>query len=447
MNNISTGRFALAVGVCAMALGTVGCEDEPDKFEHTDGSPVIEYIRSTNPNASDSLLTGAYLSNTICIVGQNLKSIHELLFNDQKAVLNTSLITDRTLLVELPSNIPAKVTDKIYMVNWSGDTITYPFKALVPQPKASTMSCEWAPAGSIATIYGDYFVNDPSFEMTITDVAGTKAEIKTLDQTKVTFVVPENWQPGYLTLTSIYGKSKSKFRFRDDLNILFDFDGSHGGQPGGNGWHSAKTYDNLEEAGLPEVKPIDGKFLAFMGDTYAADGWGGISEDNSGLEYWTDYTDANPRLSQKPDFADMLKRNDWTNLQVKFEMCVPASRPWKSTALCMMFTSIKVVSSTNANNEYRYESGAWEGKGYPRCLYQPYAEQKDNGFNYNTGDEWVTVSIPLSAFRFNRQGAAMTELYSNESFDGLTIEMSGGDAGAECSPVICFDNIRVVPIE
>lgn len=447
MNHISFGRFAIALGVCSMALGTVSCEDEPDKYEHTDGYPSVTYVRSTAPSASDSLLSGAYLSNTVCIIGENLRSIHELYFNDQKAVLNTSLITDNALIVDIPSKIPDTVTDKMYMINWSGDTVSYPFKSLVPAPKASTMSCEWAPAGSTATIYGDYFVNDPSFQMTISDAYGHFAQIETLTQNEITFTVPADWEPGYLTLTSIYGKARSKFRYKDDLNILFDFDGSHGGQPGGNGWHSAKTYDDLSAEGLAEIVPIDGKFMAFIGDTYGEDGWTGISEDNSGMEYWTDFTEANPRLSQKPDFADMLARYDWQDLQVKFEMCVPAARPWKSTALRMMFTSIDVVSSNNANNEYRYESGSWEGVGYPRCTYQPYADLKDSNYNFNTADEWITVTIPLSSFRFKRRGEAMTELYSNDSFDGLTMCMEGGDAGAECSPVICFDNIRVVPIE
>lgn len=448
MNHIFTGKLAIVLGVSAMAFATVSCDDEPDKYKSTGGKPVIEYVRSTDPAAADSLLTGAYLSNTVCLVGKNLRAIHELYFNDQKAVLNTSLITDNHLIVTLPSQIPAKVTDNLYMINYSGDTIPFPFKSLVPAPKASTMSCEWAPAGSTAVIYGDFFVNDPSMEMTVTDGAGNKAEITALEQTKLTITVPDNWEPGYLNLTSIYGKSKSKFRYKDDLNILFDFDGSHGGLLGGHGWHSAKVYADLSAEGVPEVTPIDGSFMAFgVTASWGADSWG-AGEDDGHLEYWPEDTPDYPRLSSMPDFADILKRNDWTELQVKFEMCVPASRPWKSTAMSMMFTPSSVVHmASKPNNEYLYESGAWEGVGYARGFYQPYAELKDAGFNFNTNDEWITVSMPLSAFRFNKNGEAMTELYNKDSFDGFTIVFAGGDAGADCEPVICVDNIRVVPIE
>lgn len=443
MKNIFSSKWAVAAGAVALGFAAVSCEDEPDKFKPADGVPVVRYIRSTDPATSDSLLTRAFLSNTICIVGENLKSIHELYFNDQKANLNTSLITDNTLIVDIPSAIPTQVTDSMYMVNWAGQVTRYEFKSLVPAPKASTMSCEWAPAGSKAVIYGDFFVNDPSQALVVTDAAGHEAEVdlESFSQTAITITVPDNWEPGYLTLTSIYGKSRSKFRYKDDLNILFDFDGSHGGQPGGNGWHSAKVY---ADGDLP-YPAVDGSYMGFMGDTYDETGWNGISEDNSGMEYWTDYTDAHPRLCDKPDFAEILKQYDINQLQMKFEIFVPESAPWKSTAMTFIFTSTDVVSSTNANNEYRYESGAWEGKGYPRGFYQPYASV--DGFNFNTGGQWQTVSMPISTFTYNKSGESMSEGYNKNSFAGLTIAMAGGAAGAECSPVILFDNIRVVPIE
>ena len=65
------------------------------------------------------------MANTICLVGENLRSVYELYFNDQKAILNTSYITDHTLMVDVPKEIPSVVTDKIYMVTKAKDTIDY----------------------------------------------------------------------------------------------------------------------------------------------------------------------------------------------------------------------------------------------------------------------------------------------------------------------------------
>lgn len=100
----------------------------------------MKYVRVPDPAAADSLLTGAYMANTICLVGENLRSVYELYFNDQKAILNTSYITDHTLMVDVPKEIPSVVTDKIYMVTKAKDTIDYDFKVLVPAPTVNSIS-------------------------------------------------------------------------------------------------------------------------------------------------------------------------------------------------------------------------------------------------------------------------------------------------------------------
>lgn len=136
-------RFLAAVMV-ATGFSLTACEDEPDKYEVADGLPVLKYVRVTDPAASDSLLVGQYMNNTVCLVGDNLRSIYELYFNDQKAILNTSYITDHTLIVNVPKEIPAEVTDKLYMITRSKDTVSYDFKVLVPAPEVKSMSCEFA---------------------------------------------------------------------------------------------------------------------------------------------------------------------------------------------------------------------------------------------------------------------------------------------------------------
>ena len=81
-------------------VAMTSCEDEPDKYEIAEGLPTVHYVRLPDPAVADSLITGASLSNTVCIVGDNLRSVYELYFNDQKAILNTSLMTDHTINLE-----------------------------------------------------------------------------------------------------------------------------------------------------------------------------------------------------------------------------------------------------------------------------------------------------------------------------------------------------------
>ena len=135
-NRYINGLFTVVL--VAAGFLAVACEDEPDKYEIAGGSPTLKYISVPDPVAADSLLTGASMANTICLVGENMRSVYELYFNDQKAILNTSYITDNTLIVDVPKEIPAVVTDKIYMVTKSRDTVDYDFKVLVPAPVSYT---------------------------------------------------------------------------------------------------------------------------------------------------------------------------------------------------------------------------------------------------------------------------------------------------------------------
>lgn len=72
----------LLVAVVSGGMFT-SCEDEPDKYEIAEGLPTVRYVRLTDSEVADSLITGAYMSNTICLVGENLRSVYKLYFNDQ----------------------------------------------------------------------------------------------------------------------------------------------------------------------------------------------------------------------------------------------------------------------------------------------------------------------------------------------------------------------------
>ena len=67
--------------------------------------------------------------------------------------------------------------------------------------------------------------------------------------------------------------------------------------------------------------------------------------------------------------------------------------------------------------------------------------------SYDTGDKWVTVTIPLTNFNLDRTGAATTSVPKLPSdFASLTMFVVGGGVnGTECKPFIKMDNIRVVP--
>lgn len=426
------GALVLATGVAA-----VSCDDEPDKFKLTEGRPTVKYIRPAGAAASDSLLVSGYLDNIICLVGENLTSIRQMYFNDQEAILNTSYITDNTLLVTIPGGIPEVVTNKIYMICASNDTVTYDFSVQVPAPSVRSISCEWAAPGKEATIYGDYFIDDPNVPLSLSfagNVEVPRENIKSISKTVIKFEVPENWTEGYMNVTSIYGTSRSAFKFHDSTNILFDWDGSRGGLATGHGWRNGVVHAPGTDA---DIEAVDGNYLYFAGDLLGGVGssW---AEDQFSFNYWPDDAGEFGPLSDREEFARLIETKGVDNLQLKFEICVPATNPWQSCALQVMFTGNNVVTYNTASNAYFSDTSV------TRALYIPW---KSAG-SFDTGGEWQTASIPLNTFTYTHEGASSGTTLKPDQLTGLTFFVwNGGVEGSDCSPVIAIDNIRVVPVE
>ena len=167
------------IGTAAL-FAMSSCDDTPDAYEVAGGTPTVDYIRclsseikGNNDDANTlytngQLVTSASPQAVLCLVGSNLRSVYEMYFNDKKAILNSSYITDNTLIVSVPSSVPSLVTDKIYMITKNQDTISYDFSVVIPAPQLSAMSCEYAAVGDEVTFTGNYMVDDPNTPLTVT---------------------------------------------------------------------------------------------------------------------------------------------------------------------------------------------------------------------------------------------------------------------------------------
>ena len=433
---------ALAMMGCFMTA----CEDQPDKYEIADGVPTLKYVRSPLPEEADSLLVGAYLGNTVCLVGDNLRSIYELYFNDQKATLNTSYMTDHTVLVDIPKNIPEEVTNKIYMVTKSGAKVDFDFSVMVPAPVVNSMSCEYAPAGSEAVLYGDYFVDDPNIPLTISmpgDITVEGEQITSITKTAIKFIVPEGAVQGNIRVKSIYGTGQSVFQYKDTRNILFDWDGKYeGALAAGNSWNG----DNEKKGQiLTSVPPVDGKYMVMGPATLSGGQWQTPGEYL--MMYWPDpnATEGCVPLYNLPQFKKMLEDYKIEELALKFEVYVPTSNPWMAEGMQIRFTSLDEVSMSNQTQDYIWndDESHEEGKA-PRGVWVPWEETG----SYDTNNQWVTVTLKMSEFNKLVSGLASDTEFTQDRFAGLSSFLRGGGVdGKECEPIICMDNIRVVPVE
>lgn len=407
MKKINYKRFSASMLVLVTiftGLFFQSCEDNDEQ-----PAPEIMYIRKTDPAKSDSLVAHAFMGDNIAIIGKNLGNVDEIWFNDQRAALNPNLVTETSIIVQVPEVIPAEVTNKMTLMNSDKvNKLTYDFGVDVPAPLVDRLVCEYVADGETAVIKGNYFVDDPASPLTVLfpgNIAGT-IESSTINEIRVT--VPAGTGPGQIQVRSLYGTTRSRFFFRDDRGIILNFDDL----TAAGGWRSGVI-------GSSNPEPVDGNYVRFSGAMAGGAGstW---NEDGFSFNLW-------PAANGRPDVP--VYTGELKDGQIKFEVNVV--EPWASSALQMIFTAYSVSGS----NSYIADGT------YPRGLWNPW---KETG-SYQT-DGWITVSFPLSDFNYTFDGAESANKLTADMISGLTFYVwHGGVAGTDCNPHICIDNIRVVP--
>ncbi len=436
--NHKLSSLILTIIAVASSFSLQSCKDQPDEFKLSDGTPTIYYIRPASYSASDSLLVEAAPQTSICLVGSNLKSIQQMYFNDKKAVLNTSYITDNTLFVQIPSDIPDEVSDKIYMITQAHDTLTYDFHVVIPAPVVTAMKNEWVKVGEDAVITGQYFIDDPNQPLTVTftgisnsiSVKVPAENFKSITRSQLVFTVPEGAEEGQIEVASVYGKGLSKFYFRDSRNLITNFDGATDVIP--QGWNIAATYS--------DVNGVDGQYVQ-LGPKETEGGW----VEELKLPFWCGNWNGDPMsITSGPGIPlrNFLDFSDWQNMSFKMELYIPKSNPWSAGAMQILFVNYKQCANDTWQNNTYIHTKADGGLDLPRALYRPW----ETTGSFDTGDEWITVTIPLTDFVYNDDGTKVSSTMSIESFDSFIIwPINGGVAGTTCTPIFRYDNIRVVP--
>ena len=417
--------------LAAAALGFASCEDYPDAFELADGVPTVQYVRYAD---RDVLIEQAYMGEVVCFVGENLCSVRELFFNDQKAVLNTSFMTANTLVAAVPGNLPKVKTDKVYMITKGQDTLTVDFKVMMPAPQIKSMSCEFQQPGTDVTVYGNYF----SEPMTVTFEDGAGAEVtsfKSVSMTEITFTIPADAKPGKIKIETESGLARSPFSYYDFCGgLITDFDGGTDVVP--QGWNFSGTYSS--EGGimgnyveLKSANPLD-----------AAGGW---NEDFK-IDFWCGTWDGDPMDNMSGPgvpICNIIDFTNWQNMALKFELYIPSSNPWMSGAMQLIFCSSDTAANDSWQNNTFLHTSADGGLDLCRGLYRPWEATG----SFDTGDKWITVTVPFSEFTYNADGTSgAVPLAKPEDFATFVIwPWNGGVAGTECTPVFRIDNLRAVP--
>ena len=410
----------------------VSCEDQPDAFVPAEGVPSVDFIRYAD---RDIVITQAFMQEAVCLVGNNLRSINQLWFNDQEAVLNTSYITDNTLVVSVPKTKATVRTDKIYMITAAKDTVTYDFVVLAPAPVVKAMSNEYAKEGEEVTITGQYFISPITIEFQGAVVE--EADMK-LSETAATFKIPAGAQPGVVKVTTASGTTKAPFQYRDPRGLITNFDGGTDVVP--QGWNFKGEYKS--EGG------VDGNYVELK-SANVLDESGAWNEDYK-IDFWCGNWNGDPMsVTSGPGtpICYVVDFTDFKNMALKFEICIPKSNPWSSGAMQLIFASADKAANDSWQNNTFVHSSASDPAGLDLCrgLWRPWEATGE----FHTDDKWITVTVPFSEFIYNSDGTpGLVPLERPEDFASFVIwAWSGGVNGKECNPIFRIDNIRAVSVK
>lgn len=346
------------------------------------GERKVNYVRVTNPESSDSLLIAAGQGQLIAIIGENLQDAVEIWFNDQKARLTPTYITNTSILVSVPNPIPKEITNKLKIVFNDGFILTYDFQVQISKPYISSMVCEFVNDGDIAQIKGDFFYEP----LTVTFAGGLTGTIVSVKDQLIQVKVPSGAQAGQVTVKTNFGETKSDFFFRDNRNHFIDSDPYEGW------WNSGYVITN---PGAGDPPKISGNYIRF---TKQIGSW-------SWNELAGGPASSMPVHSKNIPDAAIQKPEDY---YLKFE--VNTIKPYNANVL-----KINVALSAEDNNGYKWIPP------------------------YDTKGEWQTVVIPLTEVFAEYNPKPVVNV------DGYWCRLLMGHAEGSLDADIAFDNFRVVP--
>jgi hypothetical protein len=342
MKNRMKAFYKFSMFLIAVLAGSgifLGCSEEELA---NGGKPMVSYVRITRPTSSDSLLVAAGQGQMIAIMGENLQDIRQLWFNDQRAVLNPSFITSKTVITRVPTQIPNSITNQIRMVFGNGEELLYDFEVAISEPIVSYMKSEYVNTGDVAIIFGDYFYEP----LTVTFTGGVQGEIVTREDDMLEVRVPDGAQPGPITVATNFGTTESDFWFRDNRNVFGNMDATVF-----DGWWHGKDFIVASDPAIPAV---DNKFIR-------------INKALGNGDWFEFYVGEGGAMAQQTKNIPADAITNPGAYSLKFELNTLSSL---AGAKIRMYVGNKMGDERNTMN----------------YTWQP---------NINTGGKWETISIPF----------------------------------------------------
>lgn len=159
-----------------------------------DASGTASYTLKQKPQQIkpfDSLTSEGNLSDYYIIYGTNLGNATSVTFNGTTAYFNRALMTDGSIIVQVPSTTPylkPGATDSLVVTTLSGKAY-YQFAIAIPPPTVSVYPDYIFSAGQQIVLPGLGFTNVTGITLTSTDGSNTSVPVTIVSQTETQLVI------------------------------------------------------------------------------------------------------------------------------------------------------------------------------------------------------------------------------------------------------------------
>lgn len=257
-------KYILFIAITAIAvMVNFSCSESEDE------APYILYVRVPNPVQKDSLLVAATQGQLIAIMGGNLQNTREVWFNDQKAVVNQGWITNKSVMVNVPTEVPDEVTNQLKLIFADGNSLFHDFRVAISKPVVDNMYCEYVKVGDNAIINGNYFYPPVSVTFPGGFVASSEDGTVSIndENTILTVKVPQGaTESGQITVTTNFGSMQSNFWFLDNRNIFQGFSFEENTSDPEKPWGELGTNDGviIDDPGENDPPLINGNYMRMI---------------------------------------------------------------------------------------------------------------------------------------------------------------------------------------
>lgn len=496
MKKISYALYLLPLFFLIVAL-LPGC-----KKNNTDNGnpPVITAVRNYVGSPNDTVLHSAVAKGQwVVITGQNLQNATQISFDGVPASFNTALFAPNSAVVQIPAIQFSTIdTTKLYTLKYAttAGTTTFSFKLGPAAPTVTAISNVFANPGDSVYLYGTNLVLVQHLTYGGTTVPSFKSS---LDGTALGFLMPAQTPTDQITVTTKSGTVNSKIVATPTIISISDENALPGDSVYIYGTY-LKNVQTLTYAGAAITSftaSNDAKSIGFVMPsisqagpvsvttkfgtattvynvndiaTGAISNWEWSSAFNWAWWGGATLTSGNPSSGWPPYNADFPGNTSQYMVLKTGNLAGGEGNTYSNYAILMnaaQWVPAANLGDSPANWAFKFEVSvpqSWNGgtidvqSGFGSYIYrwEPWQVTATKTAAYTT-NRWVTVTIPLSAFKASDptlgdgEGAAISKI----------TDLTGPTGNTSCTVYIhnysktatttgfyaAFDNVRVVKIK